>query len=273
MIKDFFRWWITDSNGKEYMTLIECSLGDWVWIALTITSLMVVWIYSKIGIHSLERSKKYPDGVTKSYLVEKTHVFVFCAVAGYLMVAISSFLNPYKLRVLLNLILFFWAYKFYKSVKSSGSIESIYENERRIKEIDNQITIAKESAKKIRLKVNKEINNNSQFIDFKTIKDSFPVGSKQSLGEGKLIQGLDYYENDKIEVILLRGHMPEGTSYSWNDHDCEEYIFPIEGKADETKADLPFMFLQMHKIGIKVVHGFDALKPFDFYSILIKYKE
>lgn len=140
LIKKFFRWWITDSDGKEYMTLIECSLHDPVWIFLVISSLMVVFIYYKIGSHSWNKSKNYPSSTTKSYLTEKTNVFVFCAISGYLMVAISAFINPYKLRVLLNLILFFWSYKFYKSMIKTDIIDDIYKANQEVEKLRRSIS-------------------------------------------------------------------------------------------------------------------------------------
>lgn len=135
-INDFFRWWITDSNGNEYMTLIGCSYDDVpVWSSLVVSCLLVMIIYVKIGWLSLKKSREYGRSITKSYLVEKTNVFVFCAIAGYLMVAISVFVNPYKLRVLINIILFIWSYRFYQSMKRSNVIERIYENEKELTEI------------------------------------------------------------------------------------------------------------------------------------------
>lgn len=138
-INSFFKWWITDSEGREYMTLIQCSWNDPVWIWLFITSLMVVAIYLFIGHHSLMKARKYPNSLAKNYLRQKRLVFVFCACTGYLMVAISVFLNPYKLRVLLNLILFFWSYRFYESMKKSNVVEGIYKAELKIKELQEKL--------------------------------------------------------------------------------------------------------------------------------------
>lgn len=266
-------WFYTNSEGLQYMTLLGCSINDlWVVILLATLCCYVVYQYFDIGIFHYSKFKNYPNSITKSYLLQKINVFAFCAISGYGYRVLSVFVNPYKILIILLIILCFWTYRFRKSMRKTDVIDRIFENEQKIKDLERSVVASTLAAKQIRLKVNQDINQESMFISFDTIKDSFPVGSKQKMGDGKLIYGLDYFENDLMRVIVLRGFMPKGTSYSWNHHDCDEYIFSVSGDANETKQDIPFALLKIHELGIKIDHGIDALENYDFYSLLIQYK-
>lgn len=128
---EFFKWWYTNNEGLEYMTLLGCSMNDLPIVILTcLLSFIVLYQYAIIGRNAYKEAKKHPNSVTKSYLLDKTNVFVLCAVTGYGYTILSAFVNPYKLRILLLIILILWTYRFIKSAKNTKVLQRIFEAEK-----------------------------------------------------------------------------------------------------------------------------------------------
>lgn len=135
MMNDFFKWWYTNDEGNEYMTLLGCSLNDlWVVGITIILCTWIVWQYARIAIDAYIQSRSYETSITKKYLLSKVNVFVFCAITGYGYTILSVFVNPYKFRIILLLILGVWAYKFRKSIKRTNVLKRIFESEKMIQE-------------------------------------------------------------------------------------------------------------------------------------------
>ena len=129
-IYKFFKWWWTSASGMEYMTFWECSMEDLVLVALTsILSIGVVVQYLIIAKISKKQYDKYPDSRTKEYLKSKLEVFIFCASAGYGYTVLSVLVNPYKLRVIILIILMVVTHRFILSMKRNASISRIMQGE------------------------------------------------------------------------------------------------------------------------------------------------
>lgn len=132
---EFLKWWYTNSEGREYMTFMGCSLQDTPVIIITcLLCAAIVIIYMLISYEANKHAHKYPDSITKKYLNQLHKVFAFCAFTGYGYIILSAFINPYKLRILLLSILIVWSIKFLKSIKKSNVIDRIYQGEALMKE-------------------------------------------------------------------------------------------------------------------------------------------
>lgn len=262
-------WWYTNSDGNEYMTFLGCALNDeWVvWTTLILCSAIVL-TYLNIALESYNQGKQYPNSITKRYLLDKTFVFVFCALSGYGYTVLSAFVNPYKFRIVMLGGLLFWSIKLLKSLKRRNIIERIYEGEKLIEEKVQAYRKLKE-VKEIASLVNVE-DGKSEFISFETIKKAFPKGSEEDLGGGKLIFGLDAFRRNGLDIVVLRGKMPKGETYTLNHHDCEEFIVPLDGQAIEMFSKEDFNIMKVFEIGDNIKHGFIATEDFEFLSILIK---
>lgn len=132
-MSDFFKWWYSNDDGNEYMTLLGCSLNDlWVVGITIVLCALIVYNYFKIALESYNQAKNYEESLTKRYLLDKTYVFVFCAISGYGYTILSTFINPYKFRIILLTVLVVWSYRLSKSVKKNKIISRIFEGEKLI---------------------------------------------------------------------------------------------------------------------------------------------
>lgn len=263
--------WLMD--WEMYVPMFNANMATF-WSYLTISLALVLVLYMFRGLLGW---------IGKSLLISFTLFILSCGV-GHLVKVYNFWWGDFHLELavdqitaLLSVVTSMYVgvgtgYLFLKYFKNRKLFES------KMKEVFVVIgalyTLAKKenTPKYIKLKVNKTKNNVSEFISFQAIWESFPTGSKADLGKGKMIYGLDQYENSELQAVLLRGFIPEGETYSWNHHDCDEYILPIKGDANETKEEVPFMYMKMHQLGYKVPHGFKAKTDFEFYSLLIKRK-
>lgn len=141
---DFFKWWYTNEDGTEYMTLLGCSVNDlFIVVTTCILSAVVLYQYTIIGISAYAEARKHPNSVTKRYLIDKTNVFIICGICGYGYTILSAFINPYKLRILLLFILIVWTYRFIGSAKRTKVLRRILEAEQIVTKKLNDYTLIK----------------------------------------------------------------------------------------------------------------------------------
>lgn len=128
---NFFKWWYTNEDGNEYMTLLGCSLNDlWVVGITVVLCALIVINYMKIARESYKQAKNYESSLTKNYLMNMTYVFVFCALSGYGYTILSTIINPYKFRIILLFVLVVWSERLASSVKKNKIISRIFEGEK-----------------------------------------------------------------------------------------------------------------------------------------------
>lgn len=222
MIKEFIKWWYTDSTGMAYMNFSECSNGDAVLIFATgIMSAAVLLVYSLIARESHAKSKQFPNSPSKKYLTDMIRVFLICGVTGYGYTIMSIWSNPYKLRVLLLTILFVYAVKLYRSMKLSSSIERILQAEIQVSNEIVRLTSLELSLKK-RFKDNG--GGKAKMIRYSEL---------ELLKKGKVVddnEGIKYYlsevEGDEISFIT---DMEDGARFGDHFHDCGETCYVLEG--------------------------------------------
>lgn len=138
---DILNWFNTSANGHPYMSLLHCSWNDVVVVTLLVLLRFgIVYQYGDIAIKDFVNYKKYPSSRLSRYFLEKTKVFIFCLLAGYGYGLLSTIYNPYKLLIVLLVILNYVTYKFRTSFKNLDVFYKIHQLEERfsptIKEIE-----------------------------------------------------------------------------------------------------------------------------------------
>lgn len=245
-MKDFFKWWYTDSSGKEYMTFSECALRhDHVIIATVIVSVAVVVLYGVIAYKAYAAAKKYPRSLTKTYLLNMMTVFVFCALSGYGYTVLSVFYNPYKLRVLLLLILAIWSYRFYKSMVRTNIIDAILEKEKvvqqRIKNYNRMaLRFQEETPQIITWDMLRGFNLHQLVLinRISFVKISETEHDMVFLTEMEFNSAFGKHLHDCIEeIVVLKGeliddlnsiHLTKGQTYAYNENQLHEPYCNVE---------------------------------------------
>ncbi len=161
-MEDFFRWFITDANGNEYMTLLGCSRNDYpVAITLGVVSLIIMIQYAAVAYYNYKKASKYKKSVTKSYILNKVSVFMVCGLTGYGFTILSLFVQPYKLKIIFLLALSIITQRFIIRLKKNNALERIYEGEIAL---NNKIKEAKEMLVKFRKKTLSSVYWNDLYI-------------------------------------------------------------------------------------------------------------
>lgn len=129
-----FDWFYKNSEGIEYMNLLHCAMGDY-WVAYSIGTLCIAVFltYLLIARESYIQGKLYNSSITKTYLQNNVRVFILCGLT-YVFVALSLYINLYKLRLIVLGILLYYSILLYNSVKNRGVIARIYEGEKLIEQ-------------------------------------------------------------------------------------------------------------------------------------------
>lgn len=237
---DFFKWWYTDSSGNPYMTFSECALGhDLIIQATMIVSIAVMFIYLRIGINAYRKAKTYPKSLTKSYLLNKMNVFVLCGVSGYGYTVLSVYYNPYKLRLLLLIILAIYSYKFYKSIVKTNIIENILKREKAVEQKIKQYN-------KIAMKFQ---DSQSQSVDWITLK-AFKMHGWIMINKIKFVK---VSENDDEMVFLTE--MEPHSNFGEHSHDCIEHIEVLDGELIDDMNDVRLIKGDKYIYGPNTVHA------------------
>ena len=213
MMSSFFRWWNTNDEGIEYMTMLGCSINDiWIVSIVGVLCFFIVIQYSDVAYHNWSISRRYPDSNTKRYLLYFTGVFVFCLASGYLTRIISIWWNSYKFLAFLLLILNFMTWRFRLYMKRTRAVENLYKAE-------------SELSKKWKTLFNKMERRTlegfaSEEVTMITYKDlkSLEEGKKYPVNEGIYFMPLDL----SGDVLMFKTIAKKGYSFGWQEHDCWE---------------------------------------------------
>lgn len=224
MIKEFLRWWYTDSEGREYMTFLHCAQDDIPLVVITtLLNVFIVGLYLQVAYQSRKQYARFGTSEAKAYLKAKLNVFIFCALSGYGYTVISVFVNPYKLRILLLLILAVWTIKFIKRIKLTNSITRILEGEELLKQKIKQL---QQTEHDVLTRFHK-INSSKEVLDVISYKD---------LEASELDK---WYEVDEFirfkliskteEELTFVTEMKDGAVFGNHYHNCEEICYVHEG--------------------------------------------
>lgn len=253
MIK-FLKWWYTNSEGREYMTFTGCSQEDYIVVIITaILSAIIVIVYFMISYVAKKHSKNYPNSITKKYLNEIHKVFAFCALTGYGYLILSVFINPYKLRIVLLLILIIYSIRLLKSIKKSKVIDRIFQGEELIKE-------KLESYRKLAIRFSTEEEDG--LITIKELSEvPYNIWSEWVNGvrykREKHPQKNVYFITEMDPLKTKEGIALFGTQW----HDCIEILTVLKGHLMELKQEgkiykegetFTYKPMEKHKPGAKV---------------------
>lgn len=129
-IEKLYKWLYTSKQGSEYMTFWECSFGDKLLVISTgIMCGLVLFKYTQIAYDSWMKGKDYRESSTRKYHMALMSVFIACAITGYGYTILSIWFNPYWLRLILLIYLFWQAQKMYRQQVLNTSLEKIYKME------------------------------------------------------------------------------------------------------------------------------------------------
>ena len=249
---DFIKWWYSNSDGNEYMTLLGCALND---VPIVIITLIlcggIVATYLQIAFESYKQGKEYPNSITKRYLLDKTFVFVFCALSGYGYTILSAFVNPYKFRIIMLAILLFASVRLLKSLKNKNVIERIYEGEQLIEQKLLHYKLTKE-------RWGSDDDNANNLIKY---KDQLNIEFNKWIEATEGVKYMRVYHPD-YECYFITEMNPQETkngiaSFALHWHDSFEYCHIKEGHLVEMTQNL-----KEYKKGETVVYEpFNKHKP------------
>lgn len=229
---NFFNWWNTDANGHSYMTLMECAVNDWPVVALVFLGcLFIVLQYGDITIKNLKQYKKYPSSKIAKYSIHMVGVFAMCLVAGYLFRILSIWVNPYKLLVLLLLVLNVVTYLFRKSSKGLNIYYEIHELECKFKDSKTKINTL---TKHINLNLF-DSETDLQHIEYCTLD--------------KIEYDMPFYSDDTEDLLNTRDRKGEPHFYAVSTgnpngaytkrltHDTKKYLTCMDGSFYDKHTD------------------------------------
>jgi hypothetical protein len=249
---NFLNWWNKDSNGHDYMTLLQCAMDDTLVVSFVFLGCLgVVLQYADITIKNYKQYKDYPDSKIAKNSIHLVGVFAICLVTGYLFRMLSVWINPYKLLVLLLVILNVVTYLFRKSSKDLNIYYEIHQLETKFKDQKDKIKSISES-----ITINLfDSDNDMQHIPY------------------DVLDAIDYnspFYSDETETLLNtrdRDQEPHFYAYSKGDpngrflkkltHDTKKYLTCVEGSFFEENTN------KWYNVGDTLI-----VEPFDWHLIV-----
>lgn len=260
---NFFEWWYTNSDGVDYMNLIGCSINDLPLVILIgVLSLSTFVQYADISLHHFKIAKKYPNSNTKKYLIGFICVFILCGSRDLYRI-LSIWVNPYKLLLLILLVLNIATYYFRTFMRRTNIINDMFLREQwaesQLKNLESEVV------KKIQKAFHSESGKIIKYEDLKQLNE----------GEWYEDNGIKYMPIDlKSEILHFRTVADEDSWFNWHGHDCWEMFRVREGEmldnrdcnvysVGDFRVYKPY---EKHDPGSKIgadIDVFFSLKPFN----------
>lgn len=223
----FFKWWYTDSDGNEYMSLIHCAQSDFLVVALIVLMCaIIVFQYGDIALKHFRNAAKYQATRLSKYFVGLTKVFILCLVAGYGYRILSVWINPYKLLILILAILNFYTYQFRKSSRGLDVFHRINELETKFSEKKKEI---ESLGKNIKAKFI-DLFGSADLIQHIEYTELAPVPYNQKFdadGKEELINIKD--REFEVGYHFISEGVPNGCYKKKLTHDSDKYMSCVEG--------------------------------------------
>jgi hypothetical protein len=228
-MNNFFKWWYTNNDGLEYMTVLGCSMNDMpVIVILGVLLVCVMLQYADVSWHNYSISRKYENSNTKRYLLYFTLVFVFCSIAGYGYRLLSNWVNPYKLLILILIILNTVTFYFRKYMKRTRAVENLFEAEKQIAyKFDKLID---ELEKKV---LESFSNKNAEMITYDELKQ-LEIGKKYPVNDKVFFIPIDL----SGEVLHIITEVKPDGWFGAQVHDCYEMCETYRGELIRNKGVL-----------------------------------
>ena len=230
-MSEFFKWWYTDSNGNEYMSLMHCALNDyWVIGLILLGCLCIVYQYGAIARKHFLNASKYPKSKLSEYFVRLTKVFAFCLITGYGYRALSVYVNPYKLLVLLLVILNYYTYRFRVSYKGLDVFHRINELETKFGQVKDEIEKITDSITINLFTGTKKI----QFIPYSVLEPILFNTPFDSDGHGMII-------NTRLDIglpcFVAESVLKPNSYVEPHQHDTDKVLTCVKGSFYDSRTD------------------------------------
>jgi signal transduction histidine kinase len=104
--------WLSGGSG-QYCSLVNCMSGDTLWITLTVTLDVLVFMgYLLIAYHWNKNERSLPPSPARTALRMMRNIFVFCGICGYLFIPVKLVWPAWRLydMFMIVLVVYTWRY-------------------------------------------------------------------------------------------------------------------------------------------------------------------
>lgn len=224
-MNDFFNWWTTSTDGREYMSIWHCSREDLYTVLALVTAASLVLVqYLDVAIFNIKKARKFSakGSILPKYLLYKCLVFTICGLSGYGYVLLAIFIQSYKLQTLFMLVLAFVTWRFRRYMKTAGYLERIYEQETKLR---SRISILENALEAQVLEHFSPEDNSTKKIPIEQLKELSP--------------GVWYPVSDLVRFrkvsqdpgrVVFETELQSGGSFSRHFHNALEICKVLEGE-------------------------------------------